>query len=297
MGISAIKGWLAALGALVAIVVSAPIAAQNAPAPEQYRNADEFGVDQVTGSYNFALTEGSIGPSGSGVSLVRYWGQSGWRDNWSGDLRKTAEGALQVITITFGGTSQRFTLQGATWVPANGNGATLNVTTADREWLYRSADGTAITYISPLLLVADQSETTQTNIDMPSIYCSSTNALACGLPVRIERPDGADYSLTWHTPQQCIIAQNISEFDEPTSTCTTTYRLTDVRSASGYAMKIKYTSNQNSSGTWGNQGTPPPGWYQRTGAKFFDLNQTYCDPTAMNCDSAQGGPWPSVSYA
>ena len=271
---------------------------QVAPAPEQYRNADEFGVDQVTGTFNFELTEGSIGSGNGAVSLIRYWGQSGWRDNWSGDLRRSQEGAAQIITITFGGISQRFILQGASWVAANGNGASLSVTTVDREWLYRAADGTMITYKSPLLL-SDMSggfgDGMDHNIWMPSIYCNSGNALACGVPVRIERPGGADYTLTWHTPEQCVTFDPMP-IDGSAGACTTTYRLTDVRSASGYALKIAYASNQNYQGPISNQSPPPAGWYQRTGAKFFDLSQVFCASTAMNCNGVAGS-WPTISYA
>lgn len=284
--------------ASMALGLSATASAQTAPVPEQYRNADEFGVDVVTGTYNFSLVEGSIGPSNGGVQLVRLWTRAGWRDHWSGDLRRTTEGSTQVITITFGGTSERFTLQGANWVAARANGATLTVVTTDLEWTYRAADGTVVTYKSPLVLGTYQATPT---IDMPAAYCNSTNAQACGLPVTVAQPNAQRFTLTWHTPEQCVLPTDeggapIISPDEGQIVCTTTYRLTDVRSSAGYVLKIGYNSNQDASGQWFAQGAPPPGWFQRNNVKFYDLSQVECAAAAMNCNGVAGS-WPTVTYA
>ncbi len=59
-------------------------------APEEFRNNDSNGVDVTSGTFNFTLTEGSIGD----ISMTRFWGQSGWQDNWSGKLLRRNESGI-----------------------------------------------------------------------------------------------------------------------------------------------------------------------------------------------------------
>lgn len=266
--------------------LAAPALAQSAPAPEPYRANDEHGVDLATGTFNMDITEGSIGPASGGVVMKRYYGQSGYQDNWSGDLRKTLEGSTEVATITFGKISERFTKQGSVWVPAKGNGATLVETSANLEFTYKSAGGQTIYYKSPFVLGNPADPFAQNSIDMPSVYCTTTNAVACGLPVENVEPGGEKYTLTWHTPEYCAYDEELN------ATCRRAYRLSDVRSSASYGIKVKYQSNQGP----GAQGSPPPTWLRRATLKFIDLSQAYCDPTALNCD-AVSGTWPTVSYA
>lgn len=288
------KGMVAFVATLMVLVPSA-VSAQTAPVPEQYRNADEFGVDQVTGSYGFSFVEGEIGPDSSGLKLLRIWTRAGWGDNWSGELRQVQEGGGQVITITFGQTSDRFVLQGSNWVSSAANGATLTVITAGREWLYRAADGTEITYKSPLLMLNSLYE--GHTINMPSSNCNSTNSLACGLPTLIRRPDNLRFGLLWHTPEQCVFPGNFqNEPGEGEVTCTATYRLSSVSSSSGYLLRLFYLSNQDFTGTANNQGMPPPNWFRRSGARLFDTSQVDCNAAPSNCGQT-GGNWPTVTYA
>lgn len=274
------------LSTILASGLAAPAFAQTA-APEPYRNTDEHGVDLVTGSFNIDMEEGSIGPANGGVKMVRYYGQSGYRDNWSGDLRKTMEGSVEVITINLGKISERFTKQGGLWVSARGQGATLTETIANAEFVYRAADGSSITYKSPTAISGSFDSTA---VDMPGAYCNSTNALACGLPVESLEPSGEKYSLTWNAPDYCTWPANEPQ-NVDNQTCKTVYRLSDVRSNSGYAMKVKYQGN----GTGNNTGVPPA-WFVRSGLKFLDLSQVYCDPDAFNCDAVPGT-WPTVTYS
>lgn len=283
MGLKLIARLARALGLMAAFAVAAPVAAQTAPVPEQHRNVDQFGVDQVTGSYNLSITEGEIGPDDTGIRLIRYWTRGGWRDNWSGDLRRTAEGSTQVATITFGNQSERFTLVGGAWVSAAGNGGSLNETTANRVWQYRAPDGTAVTYETPL-----PASGPPTTISMPWGYCSSANAIACGIPKIVQRPDGLVYTLTWQITQQFNY--------NPTFNSNVGYRLSDVRSSTGYGIKIKYQSNEGGGQPFGYQGETRTEWTNRISYRFFDLSQVICSPTANDCDSVAGS-WPVVSYS
>ena len=269
------------LSTILATGAAAPVLAQTAPAPEPYRNNDEHGVDLVTGTFNMSLQEGDIGPGKGGVNMVRYFGQSGYGDNWSGDLRITQEGSTQVATINFGAISERFTKQGGVWVATKANGATL---VESSFFTYRAPDGTQITFMSPTMLGSGNPAT----IAMPSAYCNSDNAINCGVPTEKADPDGSKYTMTWRIAEQCIYG------DE--TTCNLQYRLSDVRSNSGYAMKVKYQSDKGYSGSPSNPGPPPTGWFVRSSLRFIDLSQAFCDPNANNCDSIPGT-WPTVTYS
>ena len=277
------------LSTILASGIAAPAVAQTTAAPEPFLNTDEHGVDLESGQFNMDMPEGDIGPAQGGVSMVRYYGQSGYRDNWSGDLRKTTEGATEVITITFGKVSERFTKQSGVWVSAKANGATLIETVADAEFIYRSADGETVRYQSPNVL-GQQSPDLSPSITMPGAYCSTANAISCGVPVETTDPSGEKYTLTWQTAEQCVYDPELN------AECNRQYRLSDVRSLSSYGMKVKYQSDQANTGTVQNPGAPAPGWFNRAGLRFFDLSQVYCDPAANNCDAVAGN-WPTVTYS
>ena len=266
--------------------LAAPAFAQTAPAPETFRNNDEHGVDVVTGTYNLDMVEGDIGQGNARLALVRYWGQSGYRDNWSGDLRKTNVGGVETITINFGKISDKFTKQGGVWVAAKANGATLTETAINALYTYRRSDGTAIEYTTPESFASGGVYP----VEMPQAYCSPTNAIACGLPTGVTTPNKQKYVLTWSVPEVCRWPANEPHTPE-NETCTLVYRLTDVRSSSGYAMKLKYEGD-----SVGNNTGVPSSWYTRKGAKFIDTSQVYCGPEALNCDAVAGS-WPTVAYS
>ncbi|MCP5396172.1 MAG: RHS repeat-associated core domain-containing protein [Sphingomonadaceae bacterium] len=260
--------------------------AQTASTPEDRRNNDELGVDVTTGTYNLAFVEGEIGDAGEGIKLIRYWGQAGWRDNWSGDLRVTGSAGSQVATITFGAISEEFTQSGSNWVNTKGNGATLvkQVTAGSFgnpdqiTYTYTASNGSQIVYTHVETLMGTAADST--TIQMASTYCNSSNANDCALPTSITDPDGSAYTLTWDVPKQCTTTFE-PPFYEQVTTCNVAYRLIDVRSRASYGMKVKYQSNSWPSGS----PAPATNWPTRNNAKFFDLSEVYCDPTALNCDS------------
>lgn len=282
--------------------LAAPAFAQTADAPEQYRNNDEHGVDLTTGTYNPVIVEGGIGDAEEGISLVRYHGQAGWKDNWSGDLRVTGNPGSQVATITFGNVSEKFTQSSSNWVNAKANGATLvkEVTSGgpfapdQTRYVFTARDGSTVTYTNVETLLTSQTgvEPTSMTIAMASTYCNSSNAVDCALPTSIETPDGSNHTLTWDTPNQCETTFEPPTYEQVT-TCNVAYRLIDVRSRSSYGMKVKYQSN-----SWP-QGSPAPAtsWTTRSGAKFFDLSEVYCSQTALNCDSVTAASSVSYSYS
>ncbi len=273
------------LSTVLASGLAAPALAQSAPAPESRKNVDEMGVDQVTGSFNWSLVEGDVGTGSKGIELIRFWGRSGWEDNWSGDLRVASNG---VLTITFGNRSSVFVQVNGIWANSNDDGSKLMrgydpsggfIST------YTSPEGTTITFKDIGLLAGTGGS--ELTIYSDSGGCSSANSIGCGVPVDITQPDGSGYSLTWDTPAQCQESNpdpwNVSE--NPIITCSGSYRLKDVRSKSSYAMKIKYQSEVQYT----------PSWHKRDSVKFFDLGQVYCDPSAQNCEGvASAG---SIAYS
>jgi YD repeat-containing protein len=274
-GRGGIRKWALCLSTILVSGLAAPAFAQTTPAPEAFRNADEHGVDLVTGSFNLKLIEGDIGHGEDKIALVRFLGQSGFTDNWDGALYQSN---ATTIIIRFGDTSEQFNKSGANWVAAKANGATLVENTTARLYTYRAADGTTITYKSPKQLARELSLNEATTTIQ---QCSAS--VNCALPTMITRPDGGQFVLTWDvTDADCL------------STCSGNFfRLIDVRSKSSYALKFKYKTNV---ATTPPAPVPPVAWFERSNAKFFDLSQVFCDPAALDCDSVPGN-WPSVTYS
>ncbi|WP_423141117.1 RHS repeat domain-containing protein [Parablastomonas sp. CN1-191] len=275
------------LSTILVSSVATLAAAQTADTPEQFRNNDEHGVDLTTGTYNPAIVEAAIGDQREGIALMRYWGRSGWRDNWSGDLRVTGSSGSQTATITFGGVSEKFTQSGSNWINAKANGGTLTSAPGPLYngviFTYTSADGSKVTYSNLAALIGSEPQTM--TVQMASIYCNSTNATDCALPTQITKPNGASYALTWYVPSKCTTDQELNE------TCNVAYRLADVRSKNSFGMKISYASS-----SWPtNSPAPATDWTKRSGAKFFDLSQVYCDAAAASCDTVTATK--SVTYA
>lgn len=132
-----------------------------------------------------------------------------------------------------------------------GDGATLVATPipggGGTQYVYRAADGSTITYKSVSGLTGLGHDPSAYTIQMASTFCNSGNATDCALPVQMIDPDGSSYTLTWHVPTQCYDATNPDPWNVSENpgelVCSIAYRLTDVRSKSSYAMKIKYQSN------------------------------------------------------
>ena len=273
---------------VLACGVAMPALAQSASAPEQFRNNDEHGVDLATGTFNRALVEGDIGRPGEGIKLVRYWGQAGFKDNWSGDLRISGS----VATITFGNISEKFNQSGGNWVSANANGATLTSSASGSGTLftYTAKDGTVIHYKTlPAITGPLGGETVLLQNGLNN--CNSNGLENCAIPTKITDPDGSLYTLTWDVPSECQLDVDEQNNLLETSTCYVNYRLIDVRAKTSYGMKLKYTSNNWSGTTF----IGDHNWGKRNGAKFYDLSQVYCDPEAVSCDNVTAAS--TVSYS
>lgn len=277
---------LLCLSTILAGSLASPVFAQSAPAPEIFRNDDEHGVDLTTGTYNPAIIEGDIGNASGGIQLVRYWGKSGWRDNWSGALKISGSTA----TITFGDVAETFTWTSGSWVNAKANGATLSggAPSTNSDYTFKAADGTTITYSNVYGLLPNFPGTI--SFDGPTCAGIASGG-KCAVPTQLAKPAGAVSELRWDVGTYCF------DYDPPggmlfrdadvPDECIVSVRLADVQSKNSYALKFQHGNNLYSVGD--------PAWLRRTSAKFFDLSQTYCDPYSADCGGAT--PASSVSYS
>jgi len=86
-----------AIGALLASsALASPALGQSAPdaPPPLHNNVDANGVDLVTGKFRYSLTEATIGSGEGAIALMRFYGDSGIRTNWSGGLYDGADGFI-----------------------------------------------------------------------------------------------------------------------------------------------------------------------------------------------------------
>lgn len=176
---------------LAAASCAQPALAQSAPPP--HVTVDANGVDLVSGDFSFALEEGSIGAGEGAISLMRYWAQdAGWTDNWTGGLYSKTENGITTAYVSFGSTSDRFTLSGGAYVSAEGNGATL-VALADGRHRYTDAAGTSTVYRSTVGYTQG-----------PNVSCPGAAENMCSLPESVTRSNGHTYALTWYGDSFCV---------------------------------------------------------------------------------------------
>ncbi len=266
------KNGLAAL-LLASTALPSAAFAQLAAYPSAHVSVDENGVDEVGASFNFALTEGSIGSGPQAITLQRFWSIAGWRDNWSGDLRVFYDGVNTVAAITFGGVSGRFKQVSSTWVPMDADGSTL--TASGGYYYFTARDGTQVTFRSPHY-DDDPAQTSYTD------YCTGSASIDCAIPLEHTAPSGLKINLTWDELRKCTYVRGKIE-------CTAYYRLRDVRNNDGYALRIQYKSNSTT--------TPAiADWYKRDTATFFNLGLDYCTPGASSCTLTQTAPVVSYDY-
>ena len=132
--------------AFALLLTVAPTALFAQTLPTQYKNIDDNGVDLTDGSFNLSLVEGSIGAGESAIAVERYWGASGWTDNWQGMYLVFAGGTQATATVVLGDRSEKFLKQNGVFVPLQGNGATLAWVTDDQLYRYRDRNGGTIDF-------------------------------------------------------------------------------------------------------------------------------------------------------
>ena len=243
--------------------LTAPAHAQTAGsgAPPKYDNADENGVDLVTGKISLSIDEASIGDDNGGLSFTEFWAQdAGWVDNWSGGMYDRTVGSQTITHVQLGDISDTFIKSGTAYVSEKANGGTLT-TAADGNYLYTASDGTRITFLN-------------SGAERFSYTCPGADTSKCNIPLSITRPDGMTVKLSWDRAEVCRDLPG-----EPCASTTAYYRFAGATSSAGFLFTVNYAVADAGGGE------PSEGWYQRTGIQFG------------NMVSSCGTSCPSVSYA
>jgi YD repeat-containing protein len=112
-----------------------------APPPTHY-SVDARGVDVISGQTVLSTVDAVVGDpgAGNGMAYARAYIGDGWRDSATGTVDGTTTGA----TVSFGGTSEAFTLSGSTYTPTNATGGSL--TLSGSTWTYVARDGTTASF-------------------------------------------------------------------------------------------------------------------------------------------------------
>jgi len=233
------------------------------PSPPTHFTLDANSVDLVTGTFNLSQTEVSIAASGSqGLAYARSWRGSGWRDN----LVLTMSSSSSTYIVSIGGISDKFTLSGGNYIPAEGQGSTLVYNPSTDQYTYTSDEGVAVIFDKLLGNTAPY----QSNL---------------GRAVSMTYPTGEKITFTYKTVTVC---------NDPTETPCPAYskrtRLQSAVSNFGYILKPEYASN-----TATELADLAP-WLTLT--KVTAINQAidYCNPSADICTGLTVT-WPSASYA
>jgi RHS repeat-associated protein len=283
---------MAVAAALVLLVsIASPLTAQTAVAPEPYRNADAYGVDVTTGSFNH--TVGEI--TGGGIDIVRYWTQAGWNDSWGGTLRDETSSGIRTVTIRQGGVSESFRYVSNAWVSQKANGGALTSTyirAGNYHYDYRMADGTLIQYdtVGGEAVAPDDNRPAFIGVDGANGYCTTGNATPananpiCATPRSIVRPSGQRFDMSWNEQAAC---EPVSVEGLPTLSwsCTVTYRLERIDANNGHVADYRYDSSANDG----------PAWQRLMQVILIDRSVETCPEYLSDCGTMQS--WPSVSYA
>ncbi|HYJ52555.1 MAG TPA: hypothetical protein VEW04_05230, partial [Allosphingosinicella sp.] len=269
-----------ALGAalLATTGLTAPALAQSSePA---HRAIDANGVDLISGTYPFELTEGTIGSGQAVITVERHGTDPGGVGNWQNMyLYQSVSGGVTYVTIMLGDRSERFTYNGSSYTPAQNNGARLTGGNHS-DFTYTAADGTVIVFGAA---TDDQNGASNlcshSNSDQTNCY-----AVATGLT----QPDGMTVTFGWDVHANCA-----SQFNPDGSLdCTYAWRLDTVENSYGYAVDFDYVSNSVSL-----HQNPAPNWYKRSGETLSNgsttatVSNTFVSSTVTDVTDSNGRTW------
>jgi YD repeat-containing protein len=219
-----------------------PAAAQTA---RQHRAPDSNGVDLTHGDFVMAFTEGSIGSGEAGLALVRtgVWTPAASNGHeWDGVILVQDSGSGPVNNDVY---------LGSTLVPFHNSGTSpdgsATLTGGGSSYAYRSADGTEIDFGDPT-----------GNSEPGSNLCNDSEGQThCSLlPLSIASPDGKAVTIAWDTSSYCPF----------NGSCTYYTRIASLSNSFGYRIAFSYAGGLNGNGI------PTSGWFQRTGAAFYNDN-------------------------
>ena len=220
--------------------------------PSVYQTVDENGVDLTDGSFNLAITEGTIGAGQGALSLMRYIGVGGTKDNVSSRFQRTVTSGTATIDIMMGNRREVFTgaASATSFESKQGNGATLTKVD-DSNYRYVSADGTVTMYGPPTAL----------NPSGSNGFCGFYNTTNCALvAISIAEPNGATTAFQWDVAEICQPGPQAPNV-HPTTICLQYWRQRGLYNNFGYSLRFTFQQEATPASD-----PPPPAWYTRSGA-------------------------------
>jgi len=217
-----------------------PAAAQTA---REHRALDSNGVDLTWGDYLMRFTEGSIGSGEAELALVRtgvFTPAASNGHEWDGVI---------LIHNSASGPVNNDVYLGTTLVPFHNSDTSpdgsATLTGSGSSYVYRSADGTEISFGDPT-----------GNSEPGSNLCNGSEGQTnCSLlPMAIASPDGKTVTIAWDTSSYCPF----------NGSCTYYTRIAGLSNSFGYRIAFSHA------GGLGGNGIPTSGWFQRTGAAFYN---------------------------
>lgn len=206
--------------ALCGILAAVPVAAQVAPPAPVRQSIDANGVDLFHGTFQMKGPTLSIGGEDQGLSYVRINRGTGWTDNIVATIRLSGS----TMTVSLGGYSDRFTVSGGSYLPTEGNGATLSFNTTTKIYTYTRSDGTVILFNQALRNEAS------------GPYADGANE---GRVTTITSPNGAKLTFGYGSINYCASTKEGSQGPICLRTATAR-RLSGVRSNYGYSIGFDY---------------------------------------------------------
>ncbi len=242
--------------------LAGPVAAQGGPItgpPPVHSFVDNNGVD-LTSGYLTVTTPGlTIGQGEGALSYVRELINTGWTDNVIGTVNVNGS----TVTVSFGGTSDTFTLSGGTYTNALGLGSTL--TNSGGYYTYTSHTGVVVQFQQSLA---------------GYLPCYGNG----GRPVSVTWPDGKVLTYTYNTIS--VSGTNTCSSGSTTSAA----RVQSVTNNFGYQLHFTYQVDTASTVAGLTAWT--------TVAQVTAINNAvdYCSPSANECTGLTVT-WPTLTYA
>jgi hypothetical protein len=142
------------------------MAQSTTPTPLPYEWEDKNGVELVAGKVETSDTFLTVGGDGGRLAFSLETASGVWGNNsFTGKIFVQTSGGITTATVDFGGSSEAFTVSGATYVSAKAEGSTL--TLAGNIYTYTTSDGTVITFDKALWPTAGTQNALPTMVKAP----------------------------------------------------------------------------------------------------------------------------------
>ena len=236
------------LAAVFFLLGAGAVAAQSvATSPPPIRSTiDGNGVDLVSGALRVATPQLSIGQGEGALTYTRFLTATGWVDNLIGTINVNGS----AITVSFGGSSDSFTLSGGVYTNAVGGGSTLSYNSGAQRYTYTTADGAVVVF----------------NAALPAYSPSYANG---GRPITATYPDGLVVTYTY---------QSVTVLGTSAS------RLQSVNNNFGYQLKFTYANDAPVSTA------DLTAWTTIASVTGVNNAVEYCSPSASSCALANSWP-------